>query len=115
MLNKIIAFIALLAAVIYGDLESTEMLAGTLLPIVFLLSFVYLVGIPCSIFVLLGGVIFYFIDFESRSVFRGIILPLLLGVDIIALAVVAVKQGLIGVGMGADSGGLGGDGGGDGC
>ena len=113
-MKKIIAFIILLAAVVYYQPDG-HLLYRYLLPAAGVISFVYLLTIPGSLIVLSGTVIYYFIDINSDSFLESLVLPLLLGADIILFVVWAYKAGyLAGSGMGVDAGGYGGGCGGDG-
>ena len=62
-----------------------------------------------------AGLLFYFMEFDSDSLFRGIVLPGLLIVDLALLAGIAAKNGLLGRGSDLSGGGFGGDGGGGDC
>ena len=115
-----IDFVIVAIAVVYSEPVDGGLFLGFALPIIGILSVYYLLRISGSMIFTSGLVIYYFMDVSSPSVFRSVILPVMLGLTVIVFGIWAWKRDHMKSGAGwADPGstgdGSGGDcGGGDG-
>ncbi|MCW8885476.1 MAG: hypothetical protein OQK12_09515 [Motiliproteus sp.] len=75
-MEKWIAFTVLLGCIVYSEPGSGQFFSAFVLPVVGILSTVYLLGIAASLIVLLGLLSFYFSDLGSDSILESVIAPL---------------------------------------
>lgn len=112
-MNKGIVFTVALGCFIYAEPGSGLFFQSFVLPIVLIISLVYLLGFSASIIVTAGGLSLYFSDLGSDSTFTGVILPLSFVFWLLVLIYWAWKTGHLKGSGGGDGGrSIGGDGGG---
>ena len=113
-MDNLLAFIIIVIAVVYSDPVDGGLFLGFALPVIGVLSAYYLLRISGSMIFITGLIIYYFMDISSPSVFRSVILPLLLGLTIIVFGIWAWNRDHVKSGGGwADPGSTGGGSGGD--
>lgn len=124
-MDKFFALLMTVYAVLHIDMDSTAWVDSRLFPALFVLGFVYLLGLLPALMVFATAACFYYTDFFADSLFRSLVLPLL-GIGFIFLFIFKVVYPALvaqGRGMPSDAGGgmdgfggdsCGGDGGGDG-
>ena len=114
---QFIALSLVAIAAVYSELGRGGLLFGYILPLVGVLSAYYLLRAIGALIILTGVTAYYFMDMNSPSLFRSLVLPCLLGLPVMAFGVWAWREGSLSNGSSlSDSGGsgLGGDCGGDG-
>ncbi len=118
-MDKSFAFLLGAIGLVYSEYGSGDWLRGYVLPMVIVLSLLYLFWLKGFLIIAVGATAFYCMDLSSDSLFQGLMLPLLLGFCFIYFiwwlgVTFALKDsgGSI-VDTGDDVGGFGGDGGGD--
>ncbi len=115
-MDNLLAFIVIAIAVVYSEPLDGGPLFGFALPVAGVLSVYYLLRISGSIIFISGLAIYHFMDISSPSVFRSVILPVMLGLTVIVFGLWAWKRDHMGPGSGwADPGSAGGGAGGSDC
>lgn len=113
-MDNLLAFILIAIAVVYSEPVDGGLFLGFALPAIGVLSVYYLLRISGSMIVISGLTIYYFMDISSPSVFRSVILPVMLGLTVIVFGIWAWKRDHMKSGAGwADPGSTGGGSGGD--
>ena len=119
-MDNLLALAIIAIAIAYSEPANGSLFTGFVLPLLGVSSAYYLLRVAGSTILVCGVVIYHFMDISSPSVFRSVILPVMLGLTVIVFGLWAWKQDTARSGDGwADAGttgsGLGGgDCGGDG-
>jgi len=119
-MDNLLAFVIVAIALVYSEPVEGGLFFGFALPVIGVLSIYYLLRLSGSMIFISGLIIYHFTDISSPSVFRSVILPVMLGLTVIVFGIWAwkrdhMKSGAGWVDPGSSGGGSGGDcGGGDG-
>jgi len=121
-MDNLLAFVIVAIALVYSEPVNGGLFFGFALPVIGVLGIYYLLRLSGSMIFISGLIIYHFMDISSPSVFRSVILPVLLGLTVMVFGIWAWKRdhmksgtgwvdpGCSGDGPGGDCGG--GDGGG---
>jgi hypothetical protein len=114
---RLVAFMMAALALGYSDLEAASLLQARLLPLLGILSLAYVAWFGGFAAIITGAAAWHFMEVFSPSLFKAVVLPMVLGLSVIWLAIWSGARGgwyEAGVGDSGDNGDAGScDGGGD--
>ena len=87
------AALAGIAALLASDPGSASVLEAWLLPVVFAVCLVIVIGVRGAVLIGIGAWLFTRVDLTSDATFPSLVAPALLGLDLLALVVWAWRRG----------------------
>jgi hypothetical protein len=114
-MDNLLAFVIVAIALVYSEPVEGGLFFGFALPVIGVLSIYYLLRLSGSMIIIIGLIIFHFMDISSPSVFRSVILPVMLGLTVMVFGIWAWKRDHVKWGAGWADPGSSGDGSGGDC
>ena len=114
-MDNLLAFVIVAIALVYSEPVNGGLFFGFALPVIGVLGIYYLLRLSGSMIFISGLIIYHFMDISSPSVFRSVILPVMLGLTVMVFGIWAWKRDHMKWGNGWADPGSSGDGAGGDC